>query len=269
MRDLGGVIVMDFIDMRNEKNRRAVEKELKDVMKGDRAKNRVLRINSFGILQMTRQRLGPSLKHNYYRNCPHCDGLGMIKSEESQALVAMRLLARAAVNDDVSEINIKCSPQVAHYLANYQRKDILLIEEETKKRIFITADSEMTGDDVQIDCVNARGSKVAGDTGKRKKSKLKTAAIEAFLKDHAKKTGSAKSSEDAPDEEAPPKSKKTRRRKKSGSAKKAAEAKEPAETKTESAESEETTDKKPSRGRKSRRKKSVKPEKPDKKEEDA
>ncbi len=253
MRDLGGVIVMDFIDMRNEKNRRAVEKELKDVIKGDRAKNRILRINSFGILQMTRQRLGPSLKHSYYSNCPHCDGLGMVKSEESQALVVMRLLSRAATNKDITEINIKCPPQVAHYLANYQRKDIIQLEEETKKTVIITADSELTGDDVQIECVNARGSKVAGETGKQKRNKLKTSQLEAFMNG---KTGKAESKDpqDSDDEDSPKssKSKRTRRRKRSGGDKKTADAKDAPKTetdkpaeKTEKSEDTEKTHKTP------------------------
>jgi ribonuclease E len=242
MRDLGGVIVMDFIDMRHEKNRRAVEKELKDVIKGDRAKNRILRINSFGILQMTRQRLGPSLKHSYYSNCPHCDGLGMVKSEESQALVVMRLLSRAAANGDITEINIKCPPQVAHYLANYQRKDIIRLEEETKKTVIITADSELTGDDVQLQCVNARGSKVAGESGKQKRNKLKTAQLEAFLKGQTGKTES-KDEQDTNDEDSakPTKSKRTRRRRRSGGDKKTTDAKEAVKTETD--ESAEKTDK--------------------------
>ncbi|MDP6637322.1 MAG: Rne/Rng family ribonuclease [Phycisphaerae bacterium] len=253
MRDLGGVIVMDFIDMRNEKNRRAVEKELKDVMKGDRAKNRVLRINSFGILQMTRQRLGPSLKHSYYSDCPHCDGLGMVKSEESQALVVMRLLSRASANDSVSEINIICPPQVAHYLTNYQRRDIILIEETTKKNIIITADNDMTGDDVRIECLNARGSKVAGESGKHKRSKLKTVALDAFLSKQPTKSAPVESAEDQPDGKEAAKPKKTRRRGRSGSAKKTTTAKDGAKTKTNKPE-EKTADK-PNKTRKTGRKK--------------
>jgi len=195
MRDLGGVVVIDFIDMRDEKHRRAVEKELKEVMKGDRAKNRILRINSFGILQMTRQRLGPSLKSSYYRDCPQCDGMGMVKSEESQALVVMRMLHRASVSDDVATIDIKCAPQVAHYLANYQRKTIGRIEETTRKTIIITADREMTGDDVRVECTNARGSTVSSEaqvTGKKKHRKIETAKLEQFLADQAKETKETK-----------------------------------------------------------------------------
>ena len=247
MRDLGGVIVIDFIDMRDEKNRRAVERELKEVMKGDRAKNRILRINSFGILQMTRQRLGPPLKHSYYRNCPHCDGLGMIKSEESQALVVMRLLSKASANEDVAEINITCPPSVAHYLANSQRKDILLIEEKIAKTIVITADSEITGDDVQIECINARGSKIASETGKHDKhGKLKTVRLEAFLNEQAQKSESAKptDAEKQTDDDSakPSSSQKTRRRRRSSTAKKAAETKDSTDAKTSKPE-KKTTDK--------------------------
>ena len=272
MRDLGGVIVMDFIDMRDEKHRRAVEKELKDVMKGDRAKNRVLRINSFGILQMTRQRLGPPLKHSYYSNCPQCDGLGMIKSEESQALVVMRLLARASANEDVAEINVTCPPQVAHYLANYQRKDIILIEEKTAKTIVITADSKMTGDDVQIECVNARGSKIGGEAGKHKRGKLKTVKLEAFLDERAKKNASAKptdTKQQTGDDSARPKpspTQKTRRRKRSSTAKKAAGTKDSTDAKT-GEPAKKTTDK-PAKTTRTGKKKTDKPAETDKKKTD-
>jgi|GEM_PF-1400377 len=247
MRDLGGVIVMDFIDMRDEKHRRAVERELKEVMKGDRAKNRILRINSFGILQMTRQRLGPPLKHSYYRNCPQCDGLGMIKSEESQALVVMRLVARASVNEDVAEINITCPPQVAHYLTNYQRKDLILIEEKTEKTIIITADSEMTGDDVRIECVNARGSKIAGETGRQKRGKLKTVKLEVFLDEQGKKSESTKPTDGlqqtGDDSSEPSSSKKTSRRRRSKTAQKTAGTKEGTVAQAGKSAKKKTTDK--------------------------
>jgi ribonuclease E len=132
----------------------------------------------------------------------------------------MRLLARASANDAVSEINIICPPQVAHYLTNYQRKDIILIEEETKKSIVITADSAMTGDDVRIDCVNARGSKVASETGKQKRSKLKTVSLEAYLKAGNIKDSETKSSDEQPSEDETAKPKRRRRRRRSSAAKK-------------------------------------------------
>ncbi|MBT3198753.1 MAG: Rne/Rng family ribonuclease [Phycisphaerales bacterium] len=251
MRDLGGLVVMDFIDMRSEKNRRAVEKELKDVMKGDRAKSRVLRINSFGILQMTRQRLGPPLKNSYYNSCPHCDGLGMVKSDESQALVAMRLLAQASGNPDISKINIVCPPPVAHYLNNSQRKDIILIEEQTKKRIIITADSDMTGDDVRLECTNARGSKVASE-GKHNRKKLNTVSLDSYLNQKPGETDLT----DELEESKPDKPKKSRRRRRSKSSKKTEEQADAVETKTDeeaSDQPEEKTDEQPEKPAKSSR----------------
>jgi len=79
LRDLGGVIVNDFIDMRDEKHRRAVEKALKDAIKRDRARTKVLRTSAFGIIEMTRQRVRPSLKRSVYQDCPHCLGAGQVK----------------------------------------------------------------------------------------------------------------------------------------------------------------------------------------------
>src|SRR5712692_9253835 len=79
LRDLGGVIVNDFIDMRDEKHRRDVERALREAVKRDRARTKVLRISQFGIIEMTRQRIRPSLKRSVYHDCPHCRGGGQVK----------------------------------------------------------------------------------------------------------------------------------------------------------------------------------------------
>src|SRR5207249_6462312 len=90
LRDLGGVIVNDFIDMRDEKHRRGVEKALRDAVKRDRARTKVLKISAFGIIEMTRQRIRPSLKRSVYHECPHCNGSGHVKTSESMSIDVMR-----------------------------------------------------------------------------------------------------------------------------------------------------------------------------------
>ncbi|MHC4294616.1 MAG: Rne/Rng family ribonuclease [Planctomycetota bacterium] len=161
LRDMGGVIVMDFIDMREAKNRRALEKTLRDAMKPDRAKTKILRISSFGIVEMTRQRIRPSLQDSIHRPCTYCTGTGRIKSEESQALVVMRALQRATSNSDVAGVQVAVAPAIAHHLSNYQRKGISQLEAETGKPIVITANAELMGDELNVTCTNARGSTVA------------------------------------------------------------------------------------------------------------
>ncbi len=160
LRDMGGVIVMDFIDMWEEKNRRAVEKALRDAMKSDRAKTKILRISSFGIIEMTRQRIRPSLKDSIYRLCTHCEGTGRVKSEESQALLVMRSLQRVTSNDQVANVEVTVRPSVAHHLSNFQRGQISKLERETGKGIVIQAEASLTGDGMNIKCTNSRGSPV-------------------------------------------------------------------------------------------------------------
>src|SRR5262249_1855971 len=118
LRDLGGVVVNDFIDMRDEKHRRGVEKALKDAIKRDRARTKVLRTSAFGLIEMTRQRIRPSLKRSVYQDCPHCLGTGQVKTCESMSIEVMRMLQLAAHKDNVARISVKVADDVAHYLQN-------------------------------------------------------------------------------------------------------------------------------------------------------
>jgi len=161
LRDMGGVIIIDFIDMRQEKNRRDVERTFRDAIKVDRAKTKVQRISLFGIVEMTRQRVRPSLQDSVYRTCPHCQGSGMVKSDESLALQVLRNLQRAGANPAVSNIKVTVAPPVAHHLSNCQRKQIAELELQTGKSIIIEADPAMVGDQVRVTCTNNRGSEVA------------------------------------------------------------------------------------------------------------
>lgn len=180
LRDLGGVVVMDFIDMREENNRRKLEKFLRDEMKIDRAKSKVLRMNNFGIIQMTRQRLGPPLKRSIYNTCNHCEGSGLIKSQESQALSVMRTLKRICGNDSIGTITITVPITVAHHLANTERAEISRLEGQSGKTIFINHDSAMFGSEINISCLNPRGSNVAWDHPIVQQSKKKEFPTKTF-----------------------------------------------------------------------------------------
>ena len=92
LRDLGGVVVNDFIDMRKERNRRNVERTLRDAVKRDRARTKILRTSPFGLIEMTRQRIRPSIKRSVYKECPSCGGSGLVKSAESMAIEVVRKL---------------------------------------------------------------------------------------------------------------------------------------------------------------------------------
>ncbi len=130
LRDLGGVIVNDFIDMREERHRRGVERALRESIQRDRARTKVLRMSAFGLIEMTRQRIRPSLKRSIYEDCSHCAGAGVAKTVESMAIDVMRLLALATHREDIRRIAISVNPHVATYLSNRKRKEIARIESE-------------------------------------------------------------------------------------------------------------------------------------------
>ncbi len=128
LRDLGGVIICDFIDLRYERHRRELEERLHDNFKNDRAKTKVLRMSQFGIIEMTRQRMRPSLKRSIYFDCPHCKGAGLVKTPESMSLDVMRRLA-IAINDlEWSAIELSVCPDVAFYLQNKKRQQLADLE---------------------------------------------------------------------------------------------------------------------------------------------
>jgi len=161
VRDMGGVIIIDFIDMALAKNRHAVEKALRDALKPDRAKTKFLRMSSFGIAEMTRQRVRPALKESIYTPCAYCGGAGLIKSPESLALQVMRNLKRAVSSSSVAHIEVVVTPPVAHHLSNQMRREINRLEVETGKAIIIRADADLNGEQVRITCTNHRGSAIA------------------------------------------------------------------------------------------------------------
>ncbi len=160
LRDLGGLIVCDFIDMRNEKHRREVEKAFRDATKADRARSKILRISRFGVVEMTRQRIRPSLQSTTYLACPHCGGRGFVKSHESLAIEIIRLLNLSASNKQIKRIELFVSLEVADYLQNVKRGAIAHIEQISDKRVVIHSTPNYTGEKHEIVCYNERGSEV-------------------------------------------------------------------------------------------------------------
>jgi ribonuclease E len=160
LRDLGGLIICDFIDMRDNKHRREVEKAFRNALRGDRARSRALRMSAFGLIELTRQRMRPSLQSSTYLECPNCKGTGVIKSVESQAIEIMRLLSLAMGRKDVKKVEISVDPQVADFLLNERRSSILKMEEKAEKSIVIHPNSTHPADGWEVNCFNERGSVV-------------------------------------------------------------------------------------------------------------
>lgn len=160
LRDLGGLIVCDFIDMRLDRNRRKVERALRDALKDHKERARTLRMSSFGLIEMTRQRQGPSLKRNIYFDCPHCRGAGLVKMPESVILDVMRTLQLAAHHRDVRKVTITVASNVAYQILNSRRPVLSRIEDETGKAIVIQGDEGYTSDQIECLCEDEQGQPV-------------------------------------------------------------------------------------------------------------
>jgi ribonuclease E len=137
LRDLGGVIVNDFIDMREEKHRRSVERALREAVKRDRARTKILKISAFGLIEMTRQRIRPSLKRSVYQECPQCHSTGQVKTTESMSIDVMRMIQLAAHRSNIARVQIKVAEEVANYLLNKKRKEIARLEESGEIQVQI------------------------------------------------------------------------------------------------------------------------------------
>jgi len=129
LRDLAGLIVIDFIDMDERRNNASVEKRMKDRLKTDRARIQVGRISGFGLMEMSRQRLRPGMLEATTQGCPHCHGTGLIRSEDSLALAILRQIEEEGVRKRSREILLKCPVSVANFLMNQKREHIAQIEQ--------------------------------------------------------------------------------------------------------------------------------------------
>ncbi|HJV54211.1 MAG TPA: Rne/Rng family ribonuclease, partial [Noviherbaspirillum sp.] len=135
LRDLGGLIVIDFIDMENAKNQREVETRLKDALRYDRARVQMGKISRFGLMELSRQRLRPSLSEGSHVTCPRCNGTGHIRDTESSALQVLRIIQEEAMKENSAAIHVQAPVDVAAFLLNEKRGEILKIE--TRHRVTI------------------------------------------------------------------------------------------------------------------------------------
>ena len=133
LRDLGGLIVIDFIDMENAKNQREVETRLKDALRYDRARVQMGKISRFGLMELSRQRMRPSLSEGSHIACPRCNGTGHIRDTESSALQVLRIIQEEAMKENSAAIHVQVPVDVAAFLLNEKRGEILKIE--TRHRV--------------------------------------------------------------------------------------------------------------------------------------
>lgn len=156
LRDLGGVIICDFIDMRVESHRREVERRLVQNLKAHKERAKVLRMSRFGMIEMTRQRQRASLTRTMYQDCAHCRGTGLVKSAESVALDVMRLIQLAVSREHIRSIEITVSSEVAYLLQNRKRSALVELEKRFDRVIAIKSDPKYGLDQHSIQCLDAR-----------------------------------------------------------------------------------------------------------------
>ncbi|MCH9675518.1 MAG: Rne/Rng family ribonuclease, partial [Gammaproteobacteria bacterium] len=153
IRDLGGLIVIDFIDMTPNRNQREVENRLREALELDRARVQVGRISRFGLLEMSRQRLRPSLSESSLQICPRCKGQGTVRSHESLALSVLRVMEEEAIKDRTERILAKVPVAIATYLLNEKRSSVAEIEARHEVRLLIIPDENMEAPHYEIDRV--------------------------------------------------------------------------------------------------------------------
>ena len=143
LRDLGGLVVIDFIDMSSGKHQRAVEDRLQSALRHDRARVQIGKISRFGLLEMSRQRLRPSLGESSQIVCPRCDGHGRMRSVESLSLSIVRLAEEHAMKDNTAQVLVQAPPEIANYLLNEKRRALVEIETRHDAPIIVVADDQL------------------------------------------------------------------------------------------------------------------------------
>jgi len=158
LRDIGGLIVVDFIDMRSPKHRASVEKTLKDAMKNDKARSSIGRISSNGLLEINRQRIQQALHLRTHRRCPTCEGTGRIASPEMVGLNLLRRIEARAVEGQIERVRISLHPELADSFQNSRRRQIAALETEFGIRIEIIASSHLHRPEQEIEWIERAAS---------------------------------------------------------------------------------------------------------------
>jgi ribonuclease E len=151
LRDLAGLIVIDFIDMEDRRNNSSVEKKLKDRLKSDRARIQVGRISPFGLLEMSRQRLRPGMIEATTKGCPHCHGTGRVRSDDSMALALLREVEEEGVRARSKEVLIVAPVEIANYLLNQKREHIAMIEARFGLSVRVEGDPALISPDYRVE----------------------------------------------------------------------------------------------------------------------
>lgn len=161
LRDLGGLVVIDFIDMRDAKHNKDVEQTLKDALKMDKARVNLARISQFGIMEMSRQRIAKNINDAIHLECPHCEGRGRVKSVEAMALSFLRKVHAAAAKGQVAEVRGGLPLEVAYFLLNRKKRDLAQIENDYEIVVTIKGKPSFLLNQLELEVI--RREKTSGD----------------------------------------------------------------------------------------------------------
>ncbi len=156
LRDLAGLVVIDFIDMGDSRHQRQVERRLREALKADRARIQMGRISSFGLLELSRQRLRPSLMELSTRLCPTCSGQGLVRSTEGVALQALRRIQEEGIKNEAAALRLVVPMEVALYLFNHKRAALSALEQRYGLRVEVAVDEQLTPNSLRIEVVERR-----------------------------------------------------------------------------------------------------------------
>ena len=195
LRDLAGLVVIDFIDMSEGRHQRAVEKRLRDALKADRARIQIGRISQFGLMELSRQRLRASLQELSSQVCPHCSGLGVVRSTESCALQTLRGIQEAGIRGDVGAMLITAPPEVALYLLNQKRDVLSRLEQRYAMHVTVQIDPALVPPAMRLEVTEKRD---------RIRERVEAARIEALPEPEPESEPIDEVAEDAPVEEVRP-----------------------------------------------------------------
>ena len=167
LRDLGGLVVIDFIDMEDRRNNARVERRVRDALSKDRARVQVGRISSFGLMELSRQRLNPSLTEAQYETCHNCKGSGLVRTEDAMSIVVLRAIEEEGIRGRAAQLVVNITSRVALYILNYKRANLADIEKRYSLQVLIRVDDEIGASEHRIE-VSRPSDKAAAerDVGK-------------------------------------------------------------------------------------------------------
>ena len=241
LRDLAGLIVIDFIDMEERRNNRAVEKKLKDCLKNDRARIQVGRISHFGLLEMSRQRIRASVLESTMNTCPHCAGVGYVRSESAIALHVFRALEEHVTRNKKWDAVVRTTPDIAVHILNHKRSALVELEQKFGVQIMVLGDTNLHGQQFELEkgdrarppvnqtAIGYDGEDASGDApdaeeeseergrkrSRRRKRSNRNEEAETVEADATESEAATQSSDDADEDEDKPR-KKRRRGKRGG-----------------------------------------------------